>query len=96
MNIKSEENNIVKIAKALSDKTRLRILKEIAAKRSISCGDAEKVVDLSQPTVSHHINILTDAGLLNTVKDGRHVIISVNKKALEVFGKLISGSINKK
>ena len=96
MNIKSEENNIVKIAKALSDKTRLRILKEIAAKRSISCGDAEKVVDLSQPTVSHHIKILTDAGLLNTVKDGRHVIISVNKKALEVFGKLISGSINKK
>ena len=96
MNIKSEENNIVKIAKALSDKTRLRILKEIAAKRSISCGDAEKVVDLYQPTVSHHIKILTDAGLLNTVKDGRHVIISVNKKALEVFGKLISGSINKK
>ena len=96
MNMKTEENNIAKIAKALSDKTRIRILKEIAAKGSISCGDAEKVVDLSQPTVSHHIKILTDAGLLNTVKDGRHVIISVNKKALEVFGKLISDSIKSK
>ena len=96
MNMKTEENNIVKIAKALSDKTRIRILKEIAAKGSISCGDAEKVVDLSQPTVSHHIKILTDAGLLNTEKDGRHVIISVNKKALELFSKMISVSINNK
>ena len=96
MNIKTEENNIVKIAKALSDKTRIRILKEIAAKGSISCGDAEKVVDLSQPTVSHHIKILADAGLLNTTKNGRHVIVSVNKKALELFGKMISASIKSK
>jgi ArsR family transcriptional regulator, arsenate/arsenite/antimonite-responsive transcriptional repressor len=96
MNIKTEENNIVKIAKALSDKTRIRILKEIAAKGSISCGDAEKVVDLSQPTVSHHIKILTDAGLLNTTKNGRHVIVSVNKKALGLFSKMISDSIKVK
>jgi ArsR family transcriptional regulator, arsenate/arsenite/antimonite-responsive transcriptional repressor len=96
MNMKIEENNIVKIAKALSDKTRIRILKEISAKGSISCGDAEKVVDLSQPTVSHHIKILSDAGLLNTVKDGRHVIVSVNKKALEAFSKSLSDSIKGK
>ena len=94
--MKTEENNIAKIAKALSDKTRIRILKEIAAKGSISCGDAEKVVDLSQPTVSHHIKILTDAGLLNTTKNGRHVIVSVNKKALEIFSKMISDSIKSK
>ncbi len=96
MNMKNEEDNIVKIAKALSDKTRIRILKEIAAKGSISCGDAEKVAELSQPTVSHHLKILVDAGLLNTVKDGRHVIVSVNEKALEVFRSMISDSIKKK
>jgi len=93
MNMKHDEDNIVKIAKALSDKTRIRILKEIAAKGSISCGDAEKVAELSQPTVSHHLKILVDAGLLNTVKDGRHVIVSVNEKALEVFRSMISDSI---
>jgi len=91
--MKHDEDNIVKIAKALSDKTRIRILKEIAAKGSISCGDAEKVAELSQPTVSHHLKILVDAGLLNTVKDGRHVIVSVNEKALEVFRSMISDSI---
>lgn len=91
--MKSREDNIVKIAKALSDKTRVRILKEIASKGSISCGDAEKVVDLSQPTVSHHIKILSDAGLLNTEKDGRHIIISVNKKILDDFNQLLADTI---
>ena len=96
MNMKTEEDNITKVAKALSDKTRIMILKEIAAKGSISCGDAEKVVDLSQPTVSHHLKILSDAGLLNTEKDGRHVIVSVNKKALEAFSSTITNTINGK
>ena len=91
--MKTYEDNIVKIAKALSDKARIKILKEIAAKGSISCGDAEKVVDLSQPTVSHHLKILTDAGLLTTIKDGRHVIVSFNKDILDSFSLMISESI---
>jgi ArsR family transcriptional regulator, arsenate/arsenite/antimonite-responsive transcriptional repressor len=89
----NKEENIAKIAKALSDKTRVKILKEIATKGSISCGEAEDVALLSQPTVSHHLKILTDAGLLNTQKDGRHVIVSVNKKALEDFKASISESM---
>lgn len=96
MDVKTQEDNIAKIAKALSDKTRIKILKEIAAKGSISCGDAEKVVDLSQPTVSHHLKILTDAGLLNTEKDGRHVIISVNNKTFGEFHLMISETIKNK
>ncbi len=91
--MKTKEDNIVKIAKALSDKTRIKILSEIAEKGSISCGDIEKFASLSQPTISHHCKILTDAGLLNSEKDGRHVIISVNKKAIEEFSSLISDSI---
>ena len=91
--MKTVEENIVKIAKALSDKTRIRILKEIAKKGSVSCGDAEKIAELSQPTVSHHLKILTEAGLLNAEKDGRHVIVSVNKQALYEFNSLISETI---
>ncbi len=89
----TKEDQIVKIAKALSDKTRVKMLREIAKKGNISCGDAEKIASLSQPTVSHHCKILTDAGLLISEKIGRHVIISVNKKAVEEFSSLISDSI---
>jgi DNA-binding transcriptional ArsR family regulator len=91
--MKTIEDNIVKIAKALSDKTRIRILKEIAKKGSISCGDAEEIAKLSQPTVSHHLKILTEAGLLNAEKNGRHVLISVNTNALKEFSDLLSESV---
>ena len=83
--MKTSEDHIVKVAKALADKARVRIFQEIARRGSISCGDAEGIAMLSQPTCSHHIKVLVDAGLLHTRKNGRHVMISVNKKALEEF-----------
>jgi DNA-binding transcriptional ArsR family regulator len=85
------EDEIVKIARALSDKTRVRIIKEIACKGSISCGEAEKVAGLSQPTVSHHLKILTDAGILNAEKNGRHITVTVNNNVLEEFASAIAG-----
>jgi ArsR family transcriptional regulator, arsenate/arsenite/antimonite-responsive transcriptional repressor len=91
-----KEEDIVKIAKALSDITRVRLLKEISCKGSISCGDAEKIAELSQPTVSHHLKILTDAGLLNADKNGRHITVTVNKKALKEFAAIISDTIKLK
>ena len=92
--MKLSDDHIVRIAKALADKTRLRILSEIAKGKSITCGEAEKVAGLSQPTVSHHLKVLFDAGLLITKKAGRHVNISVNRKALDDFSKLIADSVN--
>ena len=90
--MKTSEDHIVKIAKALSDKTRVRILQEIAKRGTITCGDAEDIAFLSQPTVSHHIKVLVEAGLLDAEKDGRCVMISVNKKALDEFTALVSVS----
>jgi ArsR family transcriptional regulator, arsenate/arsenite/antimonite-responsive transcriptional repressor len=88
------EDKVVKIAKALSDKTRIKILKEVAKKGSIglTCGDAEQIAELSQPTVSHHIKVLAEADLLNAEKDGRCVRISVNNKTLNEFSSLILAS----
>ena len=90
--MKTAEENIVKIAKALSDKTRILILQEIAKKGSIHCGDAEGIAELSQPTCSHHIKILVEAELLITEKNGRCVTVSLNKKVLDDFGSLIFDS----
>lgn len=63
----------------------MRILREIAKRGTIGCGEAGKFATLSQPTISHHIKILIDAGLVVAQKEGRHVRISVNTKALEAF-----------
>ena len=91
--MKTSEDHIVKIAKALSDRSRVRILQEIAKRGTITCGDAVGIAFLSQPTCSHHIKVLIDAGLLNAEKNGRHVIISVNRKVLEEFTSLVSVSV---
>jgi DNA-binding transcriptional ArsR family regulator len=89
---KSSEDHIVKIAKALADKARVRILQEIAKRGKISCGDAEDIALLSQPTCSHHIKVLIDAGLLISEKNGRHVIIKVNKEVLIEFTEMVGVS----
>jgi ArsR family transcriptional regulator len=92
--MKTAHDEIIKIAKALSDKTRLKILHEISLRKSMTCGETEKIAGLAQPTVSHHIKILVEAGLLDVEKDGRHVIISVNRTMLEKFTAMVSHSIS--
>ena len=93
--MKLSDDHVVTIAKALADKTRLRILSEIARGKSITCGEAEEIAGLSQPTVSHHLKVLFDAGLLITTKKGRHVNISVNKKAFDQFSEMIARSMKR-
>jgi ArsR family transcriptional regulator len=88
----TSEDRILKVAKALSDKTRIKILKEIAKKGSLRCGDVEVIAELSQPTFSHHLKILTEADLLVTERYGRCVMITINKKVFDDFSELISGS----
>lgn len=59
----------------------------------MTCGETEKIAGLSQPTVSHHIKILYEAGLLEMEKEGRFVRISINENTLDEFSKLIRLSI---
>lgn len=76
--------------KALSDPTRLRLLSHVAAQ---GCGavcvcDLTAVVDISQPTVSHHMKKLVDAGLLTREQRGKWAHYSVVPEAfaeLRVF-----------
>ena len=69
--------------KALSDPTRLRLLSHVAAQ---GCGavcvcDLTAVVDISQPTVSHHMKKLVDAGLLTREQRGKWAHYSVVPEA---------------
>lgn len=80
------EDNIVKIAKALSNKTRVRIVGEILRRKSITCHEAEKVDSLSQPTISHHLKVLFESGILDAQRDGRFGIVTVNEDLLKAFG----------
>ena len=91
--MKLSDDHVVTIAKALADKTRLRILSEIAKGKSITCSEAKKIAGLSQPTVSHHLKVLLGAGLLLATRNGRHINLSVNKTAFHQFSEMITSSV---
>ena len=74
-------------AKVLADPVRLRLLSLIAAApngKACSC-DLEEPVGKSQPTVSHHLSVLADAGLITKEKVGRWVMCTVVPERLAVL-----------
>jgi len=88
----TSEKRLIKIMKALADGTRLQLFREIATRKQMTCTEVGELSHLAQPTVSHHLKQLVDAGLLNAEKDGRFVSLSVNKEIVEelaVFVKLL-------
>jgi ArsR family transcriptional regulator len=80
---------IEKIAKALSDKNRLQILDEIRRKGTMTCNEAGGCTALAQPTVSHHIKQLIECGLVKSEKDGRSVLLSLDRKKFDEFSKYV-------
>ena len=62
--------------KALADETRLRILKLLEVREMCVC-EVMVALDLTQPTASHHLGILENAGLVKDRKEGKWVFYSV-------------------
>ena len=73
------------VLKALAEPTRLRLVSIIAAgSAGATCVcDLTGPVGLSQPTVSHHLKILVDAGILHRAQHGKWAYYSVVAGALE-------------
>jgi ArsR family transcriptional regulator len=70
------------VFKALSDPTRLRILRAISQMRELCECNIVPTFNLSQPTISYHIKILRAAGLVESERRGQWVYHRVNPKAL--------------
>jgi len=74
-------NDLVMIFKALSDETRLRIIKLLEQGELCVC-DITAALDMVQPKVSFHLSALKDAGLIKDRKQGKWVHYSLNEKDL--------------
>ncbi len=72
----------VKLFKALADETRLNIVRRLAEEGEV-CACNLACCDLAQPTVSHHLKVLREAGLVNAAKRGLWVYYSLNRERLE-------------
>ncbi len=88
------DQDIVRALKALADPTRFRMVQEIAAAGELSCGQLTERFDVSQPTISHHLKLLQDAGLLIQRTEGKHHFTSVDKKLVARIAALIPSRLD--
>lgn len=86
------ERQLLKIAKALSDGTRLRLLREIAASGEISCGELASRFPVAQPTVSHHLKVLEEVGLVAARREGQFHYYRAVAERLEAFREALAAS----
>jgi ArsR family transcriptional regulator len=77
--------------KALGDPVRLRLLSMIAAAGDEACVcDLTEAFDVSQPTVSHHLRVLREVGLVTSERRGTWVYYRIRPGALPVLGALLA------
>ncbi len=93
------DQDLVRALKALADPTRFRMVQEIAESGELSCAEVTERFDVSQPTISHHLKILVDAGLLVQRAEGKQHFTSVNHARLNglaaILPKRLSASSKK-
>ena len=81
----NDAEELAGVLAALADPVRLRLLSLVAAQHEVCSCDLESPLGKSQPTVSHHLKVLVDAGLATSEKRGRNVWYAVVPAALEVL-----------
>jgi ArsR family transcriptional regulator len=69
-------DTFIKVMKALSDSNRVRLLK-ILQKRTLCVCEIQTMLEIAQPTVSKHLKMLEEAGLVKSNKEGLWVNYSV-------------------
>jgi ArsR family transcriptional regulator len=85
-----EFKKVEKISKALADPNRLQILKSLHLKQTcMYCSEINEIIDLAQPSISHHLKLLTDAELIIAEKEGRNMKYSMNNKMIDQYVKFL-------
>jgi len=71
--------------KALNDPTRREIL-ELLKDKDLTAGEIAGEFNISKPSISHHLDLLRQAGLVGSVKEGQFIYYSLNTTVMdEIF-----------
>lgn len=88
----SQADDLAKSLKAIADPARLRLLSIIAAsegQEACVC-DLTEPLNIGQPTVSHHLKVLTDAGFVTRSKRGTWAYFALVPGALDSLSRLLA------
>ncbi len=84
-----QEMDVALICKALGDSNRLKIVKMLSDGEKCGCKLLE-AFQITQPTLSHHMKILCECGLVDVRKEGKWSHYSLNCETLSQFKDFIS------
>ncbi len=85
------DRDLAALAKALGHPARVQIVRFLLSRDSCMCGDIVEHLPLAQSTVSQHLKMLKEAGLIRGTIDGPRVCYCVEPKALKRLKELICG-----
>lgn len=77
-----DERKIAAIFKAFCDENRIRIIKLLRSGEKCACRLLDEI-HVAQPTLSHHMKILCDAGIVVGCKEGKWTHYSISEKGVE-------------
>lgn len=80
-----DDSQFTRVAKALADPRRFEIFKVIAAVREMSCGAITERFPIGQSTVSHHLKVLADAGLVDVRREGQNGYFMAKAEVLDTY-----------
>jgi ArsR family transcriptional regulator, arsenate/arsenite/antimonite-responsive transcriptional repressor len=84
-----KDTETIKALKAIAHPTRFQMVQEVAAAGELTCGQLGERFKLAQPTISHHLKLLADSGVLLMRREAQHGIITVNRALVaELLGAL--------
>jgi DNA-binding transcriptional ArsR family regulator len=77
-----EPMSVTEVFKALGDPIRWSIVQQMAGQDELACSLLEHTLPVSKPTISYHVKILTQAGLIDVRKRGRNYFYALRREVL--------------
>jgi ArsR family transcriptional regulator len=85
----ADEARAVRMLRALANPVRYRIVQILAARSACVCGEIVDELPLAQSTVSEHLKVLKDAGIVQGVVEGPNLCYCLDPRALQFLGGVI-------
>src|SRR3984893_16609166 len=85
-----DRSEIEKISKVLADRTRLRIFEAISQSKQMNCGEIVSMRGVTPATVSHHLKILSDAGLIACRREGQFVYSEAVPETIAAYARALA------
>ncbi len=85
-----DRSRIERISKALADRTRLRIFEAISATKHMNCGEIVSMRGVTPATVSHHLKILSEAGLIACRREGQFVYSEAVPATIDAYTRALT------